>query len=750
MRHLTLDPYVPLALWVPLALAAATLLAWYAVAVRGRLPGPRRPIVIGLMAIAVTLPLVVLLNPTWLQRIPPPAGKPLLTVCVDRSASMSTPDATDGRTRREVADRLAEGIKSALEDQYEVRVSPFAAETEVTNLATAIEDALDEDRPQGQAVLLLSDGIHNSGGGTARLRHSLAKAKAMAAPVYVRTIGAATGVEDIEVNLNLPQELAMVGQQVPVVVTLKQRGSAGSGTKLSLVSDGEVVQQRDVELAADGTVEETFLVPGETAGLYRYEIRAEGLPREVTDVNNTATLLLRVVDQPVRVLLLEGRPYWDTKFLIRTLSRDRSIELVSVVQMAAGRLLKRTITRPAADVQADVSAPKPEPGSQEDPGAVRSEDWSIETDAGKILSAPEALDSYQIVVLGRDADVFLTDAALANLKNWLNKGDGSLVCFRGPPSSQISQRLGELMPLSWSPVSESRFRVQWTTAGESLRWLSSGGDETELAGLPSLATVNNVEAPKALTEVLASTAGDDPDQRTPVISYQPVGAGRVVVVEGAGMWRWAFLAPDYRQHDDVYALLWRSLVRWLVSKAGLLPSQQLALRTDEVTFTTTQSVTATLLMREEQLAGETPKVQLTGGELDGPRLITPVPSGNVPGQYRVAIGRLPEGSYQARVEGPDADDVSGLATFVVRGNLKERLDVSSRPDLMGVVATQSGGEVLAEADPERLREMIDQHISRTLPERVTQNSAWDRWWLLAGAFTMWGVAWGIRRRSGLV
>ena len=31
-----------------------------------------------------------------------------------------------------------------------------------------------------------------------------------------------------------------------------------------------------------------------------------------------ALLLVRVVKEPVRVLLLEGRPYWDGKFLART------------------------------------------------------------------------------------------------------------------------------------------------------------------------------------------------------------------------------------------------------------------------------------------------------------------------------------------------------------------------------------------------------------------------------------------------
>ena len=38
MTHITFDPYVPLALWVPLALATAGLLGWYAAGGRRRLP----------------------------------------------------------------------------------------------------------------------------------------------------------------------------------------------------------------------------------------------------------------------------------------------------------------------------------------------------------------------------------------------------------------------------------------------------------------------------------------------------------------------------------------------------------------------------------------------------------------------------------------------------------------------------------------------------------------------------------------
>ena len=62
--HITFDPYIPLALWVPLALASAGMLAWYAVAGRRRLPARRWWPIVALMAAAAAVPLVILLNPT--------------------------------------------------------------------------------------------------------------------------------------------------------------------------------------------------------------------------------------------------------------------------------------------------------------------------------------------------------------------------------------------------------------------------------------------------------------------------------------------------------------------------------------------------------------------------------------------------------------------------------------------------------------------------------------------------------------
>jgi hypothetical protein len=287
MTHISFDPYIPLALWAPLALATAALLGCYALAGRRRLPAGRWWLITALMLLAAAVPLVVLLNPTWLERVPPPPGKPLLTILVDRSASMATRDAGQRRTRYEAAVALAADTQCQLSDRYEIRIRALA------------------------------------------------------------------------------------------------------------------------------------------------------------------------------------------------------------------------------------------------------------------------------------------------------ESEGSLVCFRGPPVSQISQRLGELMPLRWTPVAESRFHLQLTGAGEALRWLPGTAGENRLADLPSLATSVRPESAKALAVVLATGAASGSGPGTPVMVYQPVGNGRVVVVEGAGMWRWAFLPPEHQKREEVHGSLWRSLVRWLVANVGLLPGQKLSLRADK-------------------------------------------------------------------------------------------------------------------------------------------------------------------------
>ena len=46
-----------------------------------------------------------------------------------------------------------------------------------------------------------------------------------------------------------------------------------------------------------------------------------------------------------------------------------------------------------------------------------NDQWAIQKDAGKLLADAATLAAYQIVILGRNAEAFLSDEALVRLKN---------------------------------------------------------------------------------------------------------------------------------------------------------------------------------------------------------------------------------------------------------------------------------------------------------------------------------------------
>ena len=272
----------------------------------------------------------------------------------------------------------------------------------------------------------------------------------------------------------------------------------------------------------------------------------------------------------------------------------------------------------------------------------------------RCLEGQEGLPAYQVLVLGRDSEAFLNEKLLLRLRDWISHDGGSLVCFRGSPVARADQQLDRLLPVRWTQSREKRYRMKLTDRGESLNWLgtreSGSGSET-LGQLPSLAAVAKPENTKPLAVVLATSVDAS---GSPLVTYQPYGVGRVVAIEGAGMWRWAFLPPEFRSHDDVYSSIWQSLLRWLVSSVGLVPGQDMVLRADRVTYQAGESVTSSLLLRQELKPEEIPKIELASADPADRKQFTPVPYGDEPGMYQVSFGRLPPGRYRANVVGKAA------------------------------------------------------------------------------------------------
>jgi hypothetical protein len=767
MVHWSVEPLIPAALWLALAAASAALLGWYAWRRPRTVSPPRWMAIVGFMAISLALVLGLLLNPIRVREIPPPAGKPLLTLLVDATASMNTPDA-GGRPRYVAAVEAAENYVDSLSDRFDVRVRAFADTMaasdarslasrkpvgQSTDLSAALDGALDDYRPQGQAIALLSDGAHNANE-VSTVLDAARRARTMAAPVFTRTFGGQTGGYDLGIELRSPQDLTFIGQRVLITARITHVGLVGARPNVMLFQDGNEIARQRADLPTDAPGSAEFWVDRPKSGVYPYEVRVESLPGEMTLANNSASYLLRVVDEPIRVLQVEGKPYWDSKFLLRTLASAPAVELDSAVRISDGRIMWRTIRREdsAAATQAATTQPA-EGGTTAPPAPQRVESWKIVNDPAAVLGDPKVLERYQILVIGRDAEAFLTDAAITNLQNWVAHSGGSLVCYRGSPTALANERLSKLLPVRWTASPESRFHVKMTEQGRDLHWLGNEpgvfGDVDSLPRLPSLATTSLPERSKPLAVVLARSiaAGGD---GSPVVVYQPYGNGRVVVIEGAGMWRWAFLSPQYQNQEDTYRSLWQSLMRWLVSGTGLMPGQDLMLRADKLSFSTSESAGVSLLAREEAMRGGPPPVSLTDADGHVRQFVAAAVSDD-PQAFHIDFGKLPEGHYLVRIAAGEAmqGNPFGRTAFDVRRFGQEELDIKARPDLMARIAHESGGAVLVGSSADDLARQFSEHLARARPPRSQRTTAWDRWWVLAGVIGVWGMSWWMRRSAGL-
>jgi hypothetical protein len=745
MSELSYEPLIPGPLWLILAAAAAVLLLWYAIRRPSSVSSIRWIAIVLLMTLGIATVLALLLNPTLSHELPSPAGKPVLTVLVDDSGSMGTPDAIDGVTRFAAAARIARQIESQFSDRFEVQLKTFDQSVRPaspqglldanpngagTDLSTAINFSLAEEHPQGQAIVLLSDGIDNAGGGAPRVLEAVRSAKAMAAPIYTQSFGGDTNAINLSVSIPSQQDLAIINQKVVLAAKVTHSGFSTGKATVTLWSGGKEIGRRDALLEPGVASDVNFLVSQEKVGVYSYEVRVDPLPGQTSQANNSASYVLRVVNEPIRVLVLEGKPYWDSKFLTRTLMADPAVALDSVVRLSDTRLLRRSLTHENSSTTQPI------------------ETWKIDSDASQMLASADRLRNYQVIVIGRDAEPFLDDNAITNLENWVAQQGGSLLCYRGSPTSAENQRLAKLLPVKWGEASQMRFRVEMTDRGKSLNWFAASAGTDLLQQMPSLASANIIQSSKPLAVVLAWAIGQAGQE--PAVVYQPYGVGRVVVVEGAGMWRWAFLAPAYQDQDQVYSSLWHSLMRWLSSGQGLSPGQRYSLRGDKVRFADDEPATATLLAREDSTHAQLPLVQLTADGSPTVKSFSASPLGSEAGVFRINFGQLPQGRYTAMLATNDKNDPTQQIVFDVKKYDQESLDLQSRPDLMARIATDSGGAVLSNDSADDVAQKFSSYLAKSLPPRIQRSTAWDRIWILCAVIAWWTISWIVRRSGGLV
>ena len=706
---------------IALALLALAAFRWW----RERRGGAA----LGLRALMVGALVLVMLNPQLL-RSRQRTEKPKLIVLLDSSASMATRDAGD-ESRFAIATKVLGNASTLAKLNQEFVLdfrqfdraarpaelsqlmsnTPAGDASEIGKSLMSVVSELGDTKAQA-GVLLISDG-------RATVPDTLDAAQlalARSVPLWTWTVGGPVPRHDLWIETPSTEALAFSGEDVDLTAMLHADGYPNRSFKVDLITNDTVVASKEFLPATNGIARISMRVKAPDAGEQRYVFRVPPEPDEADTANNERAVFLRSVGRKVRVLVVEGQPYWDTKFLVQSLKRNTNVELTAVYRLNASRHV------------AVVSATGTETRTEQDlfPRNV------------------DAMNAFDVVILGREAEAFFDNNTEALLTDFVAKRGGSLVFARGKPYGGRFQSLAKFEPLAWGNGVVSGVKLRPTDAGRDnpIFDLGTAGTLEELLErLPALDQASVTLGEKPLAVVLANAVQED----GPVlVAYQRYGQGRTISLNASGLWHWAFRESGQDESEIAYQRFWVSLLQWLLGGSEFLPGSDVALTSAHRYYNSEQPMQFLISTRNLDRAIYQPRLLISGNGKTTE--VEPRARGE---SFVAEAGPFVPGTYVVTLKNNVGNPAELAQRIEVVSASVEKREVSADPDTMRKLAEISGGAVISANDVARMPEIVRRwEAARELSYQ--RQSVWDRWWLMAGIFGLLGAEWWLRRREGLL
>lgn len=686
----------------------------------------------------------VLFGPSRLTGDMATHARPILTVLLDTSGSMLTRDAQGStRLRRAVGSWLSEDRLSALQAKFDVRIVGFAeslkaldaqdlsrADEELaagssSHYAASIGRLLSDmpDGPSPSSVLIVGDG-HDSE--SSSLQHMAEPARNRNVLLHAVAVGSEAAAKDVAVEALPRQPYLMSGESGQIGVSLFQSGADDSEVLVRLRGQG-VDQERKVRFEGQPWSRVEFTIEPQAVGHHKYEVTALPIQGEASTSNNSQDVFVEVVAERVRVLLLEGEPHWDTKFIAQALRSDPRVELTSITRVSEQK--QQVVVTRSEDVNASV--PEGE------------ETWA----------------AYDVVILGRGMEHMLSGRAIRALDSYVSNRAGALVFARGrpvnhdtPQGRMLAPLFASIEPAVWEPGIESQtddWRLMPAAGGYSHPLLSfpgiPGGSDGVLAALPVPQPLLRVARLKPAASVLL-TAGVEPVMR-PVLVTMQYGSGRVIAVLGEGLWKWGMLPPRLSAYRGALAAFWAQAVRWSAAVGEYQPGQDVALSLSRTALRLGDPISFEVSHRTPDVRQSALRLSLTD-PLGHAHELKLQPTEDALRRASGAFLPRTAGTWAVRLDTAGSNPSSITRQFGVYDVNVERLRSEARPRVLRELAESTGGYFFHVEDGVELATLLDRrHRAGTTPP--SPRYAWDRLAILLLLLGWMGLEWIGRRLSGL-
>lgn len=600
----------------------------------------------------------------------------------------------------------------------------------VTNLDQALRDAAGPATP-GTALIVLSDGQHNTGGSPEEFATAM---RAAGTPVFTVGFGAEIPPADLSLLDVIAPESVFSEEQFQGTVMLNDSMPPGAPAVVRVQSQGKTLWEQTFSTTGRGERRFDFFFPvrdlpqsaaagqDKTLRLLTVQVAATGdqSSLEKTRANNGREVAVHLLTKKRKLLILDGRPRWETRYIHNHFDRD-----------------ERWSVKLAFD------------------------DFAVDASKGSLQSAfPKTRDdllTYDLVLLGDLPPARLKPEQIEWLVEFVEKRGGGLVFIdgnRGHLAGWGKINSGSLLPVEAvsRPANASPAAYTWNLEADggridALRLSESPSANANLwLSLPQARWTASVKPlPGAFT---LATLRNEAKESTPAMVFRPVGAGAVLYIASDELWRWRYQVADlYHQR------LWMQLASWVAAPPFQAEDKKLSLGTDHLRYASGEQAEIRVRMRNEQgemIMDGQPRAMLMHQGTEVATLALESDPTHA-GVYRALTPPLKPGSYEIAVaESPVAPPSNLRLTLRVddTGNQELASLIMNRP-LLETMANNSGGRFLREEQAAAELPNLLQAIDRK--QTVTKETIlWSSWWWFGAVIVLLTIEWLMRKRLRLV
>ncbi|MEE2734641.1 MAG: hypothetical protein VYC57_04700 [Verrucomicrobiota bacterium] len=608
---------------------------------------------------------------------------------------------------------------SASGDDPESASLPVAEGTS-SQIGNAIEDAVDRFSGQPLAgAVVISDFAWVEGKDPVDVARRL---KERRVPLYTVPVGL-PAPPDIHVRGVIAPEVVFKGDRVPLRVKIESRGFAGKAVQLYFRVNEDEKESKQVTLKDGVQFEEFMFIPEEESGTLKLSFEINLQEGEISEVNNSTSHNVRILDEKIKVLYIEGMPRWEFRYLRWVLLRDPRLQVQFLM-------------------------------TQGDPALAGSSPLHI----GRFPEDPKVALQYDLIILGDVASSYFNAAQTQLIEKLVRERGGSLLMLAGPmaaPSTYRDNPIGDLLPINigtggtFNPginvspeVTEDGQKSLATSLSLAPDVSARIWSNVKFMSLPQIAG-----AKSGATTLLRLPKANEVDADYPLVAWHRYGTGKSLFVATEDLWRMRLEVGD-----RFHARFWGQTIQFLTLSRLLGANKQISIETDRSSYSAGDQIRvfANVLTESfEPVEGESYEVVLE--EKDNPDSSTTIEMSAVestPGLYTGSYLASKDGNFELRTQPEDAD-ISNTAEFSVSTVDIEDRETSMQTDVARQAAEISGGRQLSLAG---LGE-----FPASLPREETTDSIitierelWDTplWFILIVAFA--GTEWFLRRKDNLV